>query len=129
MSQTLDPVLDPDTIADLHDAQASLGKPSFVADLIGLFRQNAPARLARVQEAIHGRDGQTLELEAHTLKSNCAMLGATRMAAFCAQLEAVGGSGSFDEASHVLEAARVEFERVLEALADLLARKTVDSRS
>lgn len=127
MSQTLDPVLDPNTIADLHNAQASLGKPSFVADLVGLFRQNAPARLARVQEAIHGRDGQTLELEAHTLKSNCAMLGATRMSEFCARLEEAGGSASFDEASHVLEAARVEFERVLEALGELFAPKTAQS--
>ena len=125
MSQTLDPVLDPNTIAELHDAQASLGKPSFVADLVGLFRQNAPARLARVQEAIHGRDGQTLELEAHTLKSNCAMLGASRMAAFCAGLEEAGERASFDEASDVLEAARAEFERVLEALGKLLAAKTV----
>lgn len=116
-----DVALDPGVIAELRRAQDACGNPGFIAQLVALFQANAPARLARIREAVAGRDGATLGHTSHTLKSNCAMLGATRLAAICARLEACGDAGACEAAEQLLEDADAELARVLGALEELLA--------
>jgi HPt (histidine-containing phosphotransfer) domain-containing protein len=113
--------LDPAVITELRRAQDACGNPGFVAQLVALFRANAPVRLARIRAAVAGRDGATLGHISHTLKSNCSMLGATRMAAICARLEACGDAGECAGAEQLLEEADAELTRVLGALEELLA--------
>ena len=113
---TSDEVLDPETVAELRRAQQHYDNPTFIRQLVELFRENAPARMAQLREAVAGRDGLTLERVAHTLKSNCGMLGATRLARACARLEEAGGRATFGEAERVLAEAEREFPRVLEAV-------------
>jgi HPt (histidine-containing phosphotransfer) domain-containing protein len=62
---------------------------------------------------------------AHTLKTNCAMLGATAMAAMCATLEQYGDQATFDDAVAVFGRVETEFERVLAALTQLLTEEPV----
>jgi len=114
-----DPALDPAVIAELEHAQRECGNPAFIAQLIGLFQANAPVRLARIRVAVAARDGGTLGHTAHTLKSNSAMLGATKLAAICAQLEAYGDAAACDDAAALLDDAETELARVLQALAQL----------
>ena len=120
MGDATRPVLNPDTIADLRKAQAEYGNPGFIRQLIEIYRTNAPGRIAGIREAIAARDASSLERIAHTLKSNCAMLGALDMAAICATLEANGETGAFDEAAATAARLGPEFEQVLRALEDLL---------
>ena len=118
---TPEPALDPAIVAELRHAERACGNPEFIAQLIALFRANAPIRLARIREAVVARDGSTLGHTAHTLKSNCAMLGATKLAQMCARLEAFGDSGSLEGAAGLLGDADAELTLVLAALEELLA--------
>ena len=125
-------VLDPGVIAELRLAEREYGNPTFIKLLVELFRANAPARVALMREAVRARDAAALGRTAHTLKSNAGMLGATGMAALCAQLEAYGDAAAagssvaidqaaaFDEAAALLDETDAELGRVLQALADLL---------
>jgi len=114
-----DPVLDSDAISELRRAQAECGNPAFVQQLVAIFRTNAPSRMEQIREAIARGDGRRLEYVAHTLKSNCAMLGAIRMAAYCAEFEQYGERAAFDAAARLLDQAQVELARVLEAVEQL----------
>ncbi len=116
MTPDLDPVLDPDVIAGLEQLGLESGNTTFISQLVELFRTNAPARLDGIAKAVAGRDGASLESLAHTLKSNCAMLGATCMAGYCRDLEAMGERQAFDEAAALLPVAAEEFTRVARAV-------------
>lgn len=119
MSTTPDSVLDPATIAELHRLQAESAKPTFITELVQIFKVNAPGRMAAVREAITQRDRSSLEHLAHTLKSNCGMLGALRMAGLCAEFERAAEENDFDRAAAVLPDAEAEFARVLAAVEQL----------
>jgi len=117
-----EPALDPSVVADLHRAQVEYGNPEFIAQLVELFEAHAPTRLARIREAVAARDGATLGHTAHTLKSNCGMLGARTLAALCARLEQYGDAAAYDDAAALLGEATAEMVRVLDALATLRRR-------
>ncbi len=110
------PALDPRAVDELRRLQVEWGNPHFFEQLVGIFTTNAPRRMERLRQAVAGREAQALEHTAHTLKSNCAMLGATRMAAHCHELEKLGERGGFEQAAVVLSRAEEEFTRVLAAL-------------
>ena len=124
-----EPALDPSVVADLHRAQVEYGNPEFIAQLVELFEAHAPTRLARICEAVAARDGATLGHTAHTLKSNCGMLGARTLAALCARLEQYGDAGACGEAAALLEDAQRELARVLAALKELLSHQKTEVRS
>lgn len=124
-----EPALDPSVVADLQRAQVEFGNPEFIGQLVALFQANAPARLARIREAVAAHDGATLAHTAHTLKSNCGMLGARTLAALCARLEEYGDADRCGEAEALLEDAQRELTRVLAALEELLSDQKPEVRS
>ncbi len=107
------PVLDSTTIESLRRLQEESANPEFLRQLVQIFKTNAPKRLEQIRAAILARDGRLLEHAAHTLKSNCSMLGASRMAAYCFALEGHGERGEFEDARLVMERAEGEFLRVM----------------
>jgi HPt (histidine-containing phosphotransfer) domain-containing protein len=66
------------------------GGHDLLVELIDLFLQDAPARMAAIRAAVEGRDWAGLTERAHSLKGSCGSLGAKEMAALCARLEAMG---------------------------------------
>ncbi|MBP1635487.1 MAG: hypothetical protein H6Q10_2061 [Acidobacteria bacterium] len=112
-------VLDPAAIAELRRAQEQFGNPEFISRLAGLFLENAPQRMDQIRAAVAAGDGAALERVAHTLKTNCAFLGASGMAGLCARLEDAGARADFDAAAHALAGAEALFPAVLEAVAAL----------
>jgi HPt (histidine-containing phosphotransfer) domain-containing protein len=114
-----DEVLDPGTVADLRHAQDQLGNPEFINQLVELFRAGAPAKIERIREAVAARDGAALERVAHTLKTNCAVLGAAGMAGDCARLEAAAGRGDFAAAAAALDDTERRLPGVLRAVSAL----------
>jgi HPt (histidine-containing phosphotransfer) domain-containing protein len=71
--------LDPAAIENLRE----LGGDEFVEELTETFLDEAPGLLA----TLHGRDAGEVRRAAHTLKSNAATFGATRLADLCLELE------------------------------------------
>jgi len=88
------------------------GQPDPVADLIGLFLNDAPDRLAKMLASMMKGDGTALRELAHTLKGSANNLGARPMAALSAEVERHAQSGAMTEAAVVMEKLLIEFDRV-----------------
>jgi HPt (histidine-containing phosphotransfer) domain-containing protein len=65
---------------------------------------------------VEKNDAGALERTAHTLKGSSSNMGATRMAAVCAELEEAGASGDLGRAPGLLARLEEEFGRVRPAL-------------
>jgi len=115
-------VLDPAAVAELRRVQEQFGNPEFIGELVGLFRKNAPRRMSEIRAALAARDGASLQRAAHTLKTNCAFVGAKGMAEACARIEDAAGRGDFDAAAPALTEAELLFPEVLAAVLELGAR-------
>ena len=126
MGNTASPVLDSGMITELRKAKVEYGNPLLLRQLIEIYRTNAPKRIEQLRGAIAVGDAGMIGLIAHTLKTNCAMLGATAMAAMCATLEECGDKATFDDAVAGLTQVEAEFERVDAALAQLLSEEPVE---
>jgi HPt (histidine-containing phosphotransfer) domain-containing protein len=83
-----------------------------VAELAGMFLEDARPRLSALEEAILNDDAPTVERLAHTLKGSSANMGARGMAAICARLEDAGQSRDLSQGPGLLERLGEEFARV-----------------
>jgi PAS domain S-box-containing protein len=115
------PTIDRAVLANLRKLQQP-GEPDVLGQLIDLFLNETPSRLAAVREAVEKGDAPRLAKAAHTLKGSSASLGARQMACVCAELEAKGKAGDLTSASALLAQLEAEFERGCSAL---LAEKKV----
>jgi len=93
------------------------GRPSVLARMLDLFDRDAPRLLAEMRDAVGTSDVQALRDAAHTLKSNCANVGATELAAICRGIEQLARAADAVAAAAPLAAAEEELGRVLAALA------------
>src|SRR5262249_28212669 len=84
-------LLDPAMIAELRGMPASDGL-SMLEELVDLFLQTAPARLAQISNSLN--QPQQLSFHAHALKSMSLNLGAKRVIELCRKLEELGRSGN-----------------------------------
>ena len=105
-------VLDPEVLANLRD----LGDAELLAELAGMFFDDATSRLGELREAVEAGDAAGVERVAHTLKGSSGNMGATRMSVICAELQDVGASGELARAPDLLEGLEEEFGRVRPAL-------------
>jgi CheY-like chemotaxis protein/HPt (histidine-containing phosphotransfer) domain-containing protein len=81
-------------------AEASTGEmPTAMADLVGLFLEDAPTRIEAIEGALERSDARGLRDAAHTLGSISRTLGAARMTELCSELEQVGAAGSVTDAA------------------------------
>ena len=88
------------------------GEPNLLAELLELFRQDTPVRLAAVRAAIEGGDREGVRRGAHAFKGSCAALGLRHLQALCATLEREGGEGPPAEAHGMLGAMEAELDRL-----------------
>jgi CheY-like chemotaxis protein/HPt (histidine-containing phosphotransfer) domain-containing protein len=109
-----EPVLD---AAALEKLRAMLGGDAAIfAELVNSFLEDSPKVMAQLREAVQQGDSANVRLNAHTLKSNAADFGASRLHALCKQLEAMGKQGNLEGTSELLEQAEAEYQNVIEAL-------------
>jgi signal transduction histidine kinase/DNA-binding response OmpR family regulator len=98
-------------------AMQRAGRPSVLGRMLDLFDRDAPRLLAEMRNAAGTSDVETLRDAAHTLKSNCANVGATELAAICRGIEQLARAADAAAAAVPLAAAEEELGRVLAALA------------
>lgn len=122
------PLLDPEALDTLRTLAESGENPDFIATLVAMFTTNAPGRFAQVCQAVDTSDAATLVQAAHTLKGNCAMLGAMTMAGYCGTLEDLGERQAFGEAAALLPVARETFDRTLIAVSQIDTTVTLRPR-
>ena len=104
-----------DRLDEIRALQAS-GGDRLLARVIGAYFNSAPGLVEAIANAVEKGDASALAAAAHPLKSSSALLGALRVSELCQELEAIGGAGSTEGASNLLDELRVEFARVRGAL-------------
>ncbi len=109
-------VLDNEQLDALRTLQQP-GEPDVLAMVFEEYRQELREQMRRIRQALAACDARALGRAAHALKSGSAALGATTLAAICAEIEAICNGG---EAGAEVEAcvtrADAEYARVLRAL-------------
>jgi HPt (histidine-containing phosphotransfer) domain-containing protein len=107
--------VDAAVLADLEEMQEE-GGPSFVAELIGLYLEDAPRKLAQMRASARAADDAALRRAAHGLKGSSSNLGAFGVAAVCVELERACDSSGQTTAllarlAREMERAHLAFER------------------
>jgi two-component system, sensor histidine kinase and response regulator len=110
-------VVDQHRLAELQE----LGTGSdldVLGELVDLFVRGTLEILPRLQKAVAERDASALEEAAHSLKGAAANIGAGGMVSLCAELEAIGRSGSpeMQGAPELTRRLTKEFHRVRDAI-------------
>jgi HPt (histidine-containing phosphotransfer) domain-containing protein len=116
-------VLDPAAIAALRDLNP--GGDSFFRDLVQIFLDDSPQRIADIEQSLVKGDARQLTLAAHSLKGSSANFGAGQLRALSEQLELRGRQGSLGDAPAQLLALKDEFARVRAALEALPSREVI----
>jgi two-component system, sensor histidine kinase and response regulator len=109
------PILDPEVLAGLRALQGE-DDTDIVAELAGIFTEDARSGLSALEEALQRDDAPTVERVAHMLKGGSGSMGASRMSGLCARLEAAGASDDLSMASGLLRRLEEEFGQVERAL-------------
>jgi signal transduction histidine kinase/HPt (histidine-containing phosphotransfer) domain-containing protein/BarA-like signal transduction histidine kinase len=105
-STTPDGLLDSAIIRELRDTPATDGV-SMLQELVGLFLEAAPQRIAQISHAID--DGPMLAFHAHALKSMGLNLGVKRIVELSQKLEDLGRTRNVHAAPAVLRELEVAF--------------------
>jgi PAS domain S-box-containing protein len=109
------PPLDADVLDQLRELSESAGD-EFVAQLFDLFIADADAQMRVLREAFADADVSLVVRSAHTLAGASGNVGATWLAALCAQLSADGGATGRVGDETVLAAIESELARVRGAI-------------
>ncbi|MBI4854045.1 MAG: response regulator [Acidobacteria bacterium] len=116
-----EPILNYKTLEGLKQLAAlqDEGEPSLVIELIELFLEDTPKKIALIKQAIIEENAKELELSAHALKSSTANLGATQMTAYCQELEKLGKEASTKGSKEIL----VKLEKNFQEVSNLLLKE------
>ena len=94
------------------EALHSFGDAAVVVELIDLFLQDAPARLAQAGAALDANKAAEAVEAAHSLKGSARNLRAGQLAKACEALEKMGKTGSLDDAATLLGQVEAELQKV-----------------
>ncbi len=106
--------LDGERLAELRELGRVQGR-DVLGDVMEAFESQA--YVAEIRSALAAGDWPRAEWRAHTLKGTSAILGATRLAGLCEELEHVLRTGGAEACTGLMEAMDQEEQRVLSALA------------
>lgn len=114
-----DGAVDDDAIQALRELDRP-GEQSFLAEMIQIFFEDSPPRLAALRSALARGDAAEVTDVAHALKGSCSNFGAQDLERLCKSLESAGRSGQLDGADALLEELFAEYARVRAALSRYL---------
>lgn len=97
------------------------GDLDFLEELLQDFFEDSYHQLWQMEEALTAGDADRLRRAAHTLKSNSANFGATRLAESCKTLERIGAAIALGDADERLAQAIMAYEEVKPVLQDVIS--------
>jgi two-component system sensor histidine kinase/response regulator len=109
------PALDAKTLAQLQGLPGE-GAPTLLAELAGLYRENAAELLGRLRASVARGDTEGTRRAAHSLKSSSGNVGALQLSALCQSMETQARQGSLRNAPALFAQIEAEYERVHGAL-------------
>jgi HPt (histidine-containing phosphotransfer) domain-containing protein len=114
MNATIPPVIEPQAIEDLRALNPE--DPAFLRELIDLFVDDVPGRIAEIEQSLATKDAVLLTRAAHTIKGSCSNFGAAKLKEISHAMEMQGKAGDFAAAASNLATLRAEFATVAAAL-------------
>ena len=92
------------------------GEPALLVELIDSYLEESPPLVESLRRSLDQDDAAGLYTAAHTLKSSSRDFGATRIADWCQELEAMGKAGALAGAAELVTQVVAEYEQVKVAL-------------
>lgn len=89
------------------------GDRQLLRELVAIFVEEAPGRLAELRRAAAARDATTVERVAHSLKGSAGLLGAASLQAASTELEERAVAKRVDGVADLVARVEGELERVL----------------
>ncbi len=111
------------TAIDLIASSQGPGEPDLIARIVALYRSSGTDLVRELLTAIRAGDAATAGRAAHSLKSSSAQLGAGRLAARCARIEAACRLGQLQDCAADVAALGDAFSAACEALEAELSRR------
>ncbi len=108
-------VIDSQVIATLRELSPESGD-EFVRELIEIYLQDTPRRLAEIEQALGKQDAVTLTRAAHTIKGSSSNFGATRLSKVAQEIEMCGKAGDLPAAAAICGRLKTEYAQVALAL-------------
>jgi len=100
------------------------GNEALLADVIGLFLDDCPARLRAIKAAVDARDSESIRIEAHGLKGAAGNLSALGLFNAAQILERIGAEARLDAADAAWRLLSMEAGQALDALRHFETRET-----
>ena len=113
-------LIDPNALDLIRSLQPEAGD-ELLAQLIGIYLEDAPKHIVAMRAATQHSDVDALRVAAHTLKSSSAQLGALRLSESCRTLEQRARSKQVDDAALLVSDVEREFAQVRAAFEQLRA--------
>jgi HPt (histidine-containing phosphotransfer) domain-containing protein len=89
------------------------GEPGLIVELIDLYLEDAPRRVAVMRESLAKRNWLSVKREAHSLRGSSGNLGALQMARICDEIEGIESGDLFPSIAALLSYLEQELERVV----------------
>ena len=105
--------IDPQAIEELRAMNP--GDDSFLRELIQIYLEDSPQRIAEIESSLEQGDALTLTRAAHSLKGSSSNFGALQLRAVSEKIEHLGRDGALSEVSALMPELRLEFDRVKSA--------------
>jgi HPt (histidine-containing phosphotransfer) domain-containing protein len=97
------------------------GEPDVLLEVLKLFLEEVPARIARLRNAWTAGNIQEVHRAAHSLKGSAGNIGARRLYDVCRQLDERGKAGDLAGVAPLVDALDVEFGKVATEIRRLIA--------
>ena len=117
-AQRAEPPDAPPAIDHAAALRAVGGDAALMADVMRLFLEDCPGRVAELRTAVASSDPARVQSAAHAVKGAVGTFGAQPARDLAAHLERAGREGRLDEAPALLDALEAELTRVTTALRD-----------
>lgn len=92
------------------------GGEKLLSQMIKLFLENAPTRMAQIRAGASGMDLQEAEKGGHSLKSSAANVGALTLRGLAADIERAAGAGDLNQVQELLPSIETAFAHAIGAL-------------
>lgn len=112
---TADQILDLRAIETLRELSPDDGG-EFLRELIGIYLQDTPLRLAELDEALAKQDASTLGRAAHSIKGSSGNFGARNFAKVAEEIERQAKTGDLTATAPLCLQLKADYLRVAEAL-------------
>ncbi|WP_438483488.1 Hpt domain-containing protein [Oleiharenicola lentus] len=110
-------VIDPQAIEALRSL--SPDDTGFMKELIDIYLQDTPARIAEVETSLANKDANTLLRAAHTIKGSSANFGARTFVKMALEIESHAKTANLEAAASLVPAFKEEYARVSAALVQI----------